>query len=553
LLAAFALPLSQPTYSALAQSDGSVVSDQESEEPVDPPTDIPLPTDTPVPPPTDTPVPPPTEAPAPTDVPATATQEPSATEQPVRAAAVTPSSTPVHVFQVGDLIAARVNVNCRVGPSTGTTSVTVIPKGALQAYVIEDEATVGTSGWIKLQLDEGLTRQCYSATSYFNLITEGNAIPPTAAPTNTPTATLTPTTTLTPTQTRTPSITPSRAPQFLAGDLAAANTRVNCRVSPSGVILTVIATGQVSYVITSEFRDGSYDWIQLQLTDTQTTRCYAVAKYFSVTSHGNPIPATFGPSVTPTATITRTPSLTPSRTPSNTPTSTSTPTLTGSETATPTSTVTDTPTQTLTPTITNTPTQTSTASNTPDATNTAPPTYRNLHGGDIARASTSINCRASNSAQANIVWILGQNDQVIVLTDPVNANGYYWSQVRPLGTNKQCYAVAQYLDLVQAGGGLTPTPTATGSAEAAGPYHVGDIIETTTTVNLRTDAGTSFPIVTTVSSRTQGSVLSSSSRRVGSTGLMCSSRAAPDGSRPSTRTWWRIPPRPPARTPPVPS
>jgi uncharacterized protein YraI len=182
--------------------------------------------------------------------------------------------------------------------------------------------------------------------------------------------------------------------------------------------------------------------------------------------------------------------------------------LTGSETATMTPTVTDTPTQTLTPTITNTPTETPTASNTPDATNTATPTYRNLHAGDIAKATTSINCRVSNSAQANISWILAQNDRVVVLTDPVDGNGYYWSQVRPLGTNKQCYVVANYLDVVEAGGGLTPTPTATGSAEAAGPYKVGDIVETTASTNVRTDAGTNFPIVITVSSRTQGTVLS---------------------------------------------
>jgi len=152
--------------------------------------------------------------------------------------------------------------------------------------------------------------------------------------------------------------------------------------------------------------------------------------------------------------------------------------------------------------VTNTPT------NTPLATNTATPTYRDLHAGDIAKASTSTNCRVSNSSQSDIVWILNTNDRVVVLTDPENANGYYWSKVRPMGTNKECFVAAQYLDLVESGGGFTPTPTATGSAEAAGPYKVGDIIQTTTRVNLRLDAGTNFAIVTTIESGVQGTVLS---------------------------------------------
>ena len=162
-------------------------------------------------------------------------------------------------------------------------------------------------------------------------------------------------------------------------------------------------------------------------------------------------------------------------------------------------TITLTPTETLTPTVTNTPTETLVATLTPT------PTYRNIHAGDLVGANQSVNCRSSNSAQATITRIVAKNERAIVLTDPVNANGYWWSKIRPLGTSVECFVVAQYLDVLQAGGGLTPTVS--GTVTTGGPYKVGDIIQTTTTVNMRTDAGTNNPIVTTISSKTTGTVM----------------------------------------------
>ncbi len=416
LLATFALPLLEPTYSVAAQNDGSVVSDQDGEEqteaPTETPTDIPPPTDTPVPPPTDTPVPPPTDTAVPTDVPATATQESSATGEPVQAAAVTPSSTPRPHYEIGDLIEARVRVNCRATSSTAGAVVKVIDTN--ERVYVYGTAEVGPNyDWLPVQLTDAATTRCYSASNYFRLISSGNAIPPVS----TATATITPT----------PSRTPSRTP------------------SP---------------------------------TKSPT------------------------PSMTPSETATATETMVPSDTP------TETPTLTGSETATPTFTPTETPTETLTPTLTSTATSTRTPSITPSASVTLTPTYRNIRAGDLAKANTSVNCRDSNSASATVTWIIGQNEQVAVLSDPINANGYYWSQVRPLGTTKQCYVAVTFLDLVKTGGGLTPTPSSTGSAEAAGPYKVGDVIQTTVNVNVRTDAGTNFPIVKTISANTSGTVLS---------------------------------------------
>jgi lipoprotein-anchoring transpeptidase ErfK/SrfK/uncharacterized protein YraI len=101
--------------------------------------------------------------------------------------------------------------------------------------------------------------------------------------------------------------------------------------------------------------------------------------------------------------------------------------------------------------------------------------------------------------------VLAVNDKAIVTADPANANGYYWAKIRPLGTNTECFVVAQYLDVLQAGGGLTPTVS--GTATTGGPYKVGDIISTTTTVNLRTDAGTNNPIVRSISSNSTGTVM----------------------------------------------
>jgi uncharacterized protein YraI len=504
LVAGFALPMLEPSYAVVAEDDGSAVSDQVLDEPVEEPTDVPLPTDTPVPPPpTDTPVPPPTDTTVPTVAPS-ATQEPSATEEPaVIPAADTSTATVAPEFHVGDLISARVNVNCRLTPEG--TVVKVIMKGD-QAFVITEAQAEGNYEWLQLQLVDAGTTQCYSAKRYFTLISEGNEIPPTAAPTNTATATSPAS------PTRTPTRTPTKVAQYQAGDLVSANVAVNCRVTPNGNIQTVISKSQQAYVITSEQPGGSYDWIELQLTDTAHTQCYSVSRYFTVVSHGNQIPVT----ITPSRTATSTPTLTPTRSPTSTPTATptlpptetptATPTLTGSETATPTSTPSNTPTETLTPTQTMTPTQTSTPTVTPDATLTATPTYRDLHVGDLVKANQSVNCRVSNSVDSDISQILAVNDQAAVLSDPAQANGYYWSKIRPLGSKIECYIAANYLDLVKAGGAFTPTPAST--VESAGPYKVGDIIETTTSVNMRTDAGTNFPIVKTISSGTQGTVLS---------------------------------------------
>ena len=202
LLAALAIPAIEPTYSALAQ-DGSAVSGQEGEEPSEAPTEVP--TDIP-PPPTDVPtdVPPPTEVP-PTDVPPTEVPPPptdtsvpsvtpSSTDVPVIPAADTATSSPsitattAPVFQVGDLVSAKVNVNCRETAVSGL-SVRVIMK-TVQAYVIEAPVNYGSDGdWIKVQIADATTLQCYTATRYFNLVSSGNAIPGTITPT--PTVTLT--------------------------------------------------------------------------------------------------------------------------------------------------------------------------------------------------------------------------------------------------------------------------------------------------------------------------------------------------------------------------
>ncbi|MCC6675460.1 MAG: L,D-transpeptidase family protein [Thermomicrobiales bacterium] len=519
LLAAVALPVVEPTYSAFAQPEGSVVSDPDGGDSAEqPPADEPVATETPVPPlPSETPVPP-SETPIPpsTDTPEPpATLEPSATDVPVEPAVAT--STPVKDFQTGDLVATTLRLNCRDIASTSGSSVLTILEQNQQVFVVEPAQEADGFNWIKVQLQDDATTRCFAVDQYLKLIQANVGVPPTASPTGIPTETLTPSVTNTPTETLTPSVTstPSNTPiatpykNLKTGDVVVANTRINCRDLPTtsgSTVLIVIAAGQQVYIVESAQASDGYDWVKVQLSDAATTQCYLAAQFVGLLSSGVGVP----PTITPT------PTNTPTLTPSATPTVTETPTITLTPTETLTPTITLTPTETLTPTVTLTPTETltptvtSTPSNTPVATITSTPTYRDLHVGDIGKANQSLNCRVSNSTAADILLVLDPNNHVVILTDPVYANGYYWSKVRVMGTTKECYATAMFIDLVQSGGGFTPTPatSVTATVEAAGPYKVGDIIETTNSVNVRLGGGTNFGIVGTVNAKTKGTVLS---------------------------------------------
>lgn len=319
------------------------------------------------------------------------------------------------------------------------------------------------------------------------------------------------------TETATPSATATPYKNLHAGDLVAANTRVNCRdgASTSGTnVLIVLAKGDQAIVLAEPQRSGGYDWVKL-LKLGQTQECWVAAQYLDLIQSGYGLPtATSTPTntITPTPTITNTPTKTATATATSTATATETPTetptLTGSETATPTPTETLTPTQTLTPTLTSTPTATLTPTATPDATLTPTPTYRNLHAGDLVGTNQSTNCRVSNSTTSNIVRSLNLNDRAVVLSDPAYANGYNWVKIRPLGSKTECYVAGNYLDVIQPGYAFSPTPSPSPSGTVTvGPYKVGDTIVTTSSVNMRTAAGTTNPIVASISSGTKGTVM----------------------------------------------
>jgi uncharacterized protein YraI len=505
LLATLVLPALQPTYSAFAQEDGTDLTEQEVEEPPVPtdvpPTEIPIPTDIP---PSETPIPPPPTA---TNTEVVAPVEPSATEEPVGPAATdAATSTPFKNLNIGDRFQTTARVNCRITPSTSAGVVKVTSNGE-QGVVLEPAQRIGSFDWIKVQLLDPQTTQCYLAAQYVELVEAGYGIPPTVTPT------------VQPTQTRTPVATPYK--NLKPGDRVVATSSVNCRVGPStgSAVVTLVATGSYAYIVEGPQRSGGYDWAKVQLPNAMTTQCYLAAQYVSLSQSGVGIPPTITPTAsrTPVATSTPTRTSTATLTPSNTatatetltPSNTPTATLTPTETLTPT--ITNTPTETLTPTITNTPTETftptvtNTPTNTLEATLTPTPTYRNIHAGDLVGASQSVNCRSTNSASASISRVLEKNERAIVLTDPANANGYWWSKIRPLGTTIECFVVAQYLDVIQAGGGITPT--AAGTVTPTGPFKTGDIIETTASVNMRTDAGTNNPIIATLSSKTTGTVM----------------------------------------------
>lgn len=392
LLAAAALPAIQPTYSALAQPEGSVVSGPEGEEPspteeippTEAPTEVPAPTEPPIPTATNTDVPP-TAEPSATDEPVLPAE--TATAAPTNSATTEPSSTPYKNFAYGDRFVTTARVNCRIGPSVADQVIKVAYNGE-QGVFLEYAIQAGGHDWIKVQFLDAATTQCFLAGKYVNLVEAGYGVPPTITPTPSNTATSTVTSTAT-------------------------------------------------------------------ATETATT------------------------TLTPTVTTTPTETLTP--------------------------TITLTPTETLTPTVTQTATVTNTPTNTLVATLTSTPTYRNIHVGDIVAANQSINCRTSSSTSGSVVRVLEKNERAVVLADPASTGGYWWSKIRPMGTSSECYVVAQYLDVIQAGGGVTPTVS--GTVTTGGPYKVGDIIQTTVTVNLRTGPGTTNPVVKTISSKTTGTVM----------------------------------------------
>ncbi|MCO5221086.1 MAG: hypothetical protein M9947_05800 [Thermomicrobiales bacterium] len=228
ILAALALPAFQPSYSVLAQADGSVVSEQQEEQEPAEPTEVPPPPTEAPPPPTDVP-PPPTEVPPPptdipTDVPATEPPAPTVTSEVVLPAdtevatsTVTETSTleatatPYKDLRYGSLVRTTARVNCRIGPSTGEAVVTITANGD-QAVVLTDPMQSGGFDWVQVQLLNAETNQCYLAAQYLTLLEQDYPVPATITPTATASNTSTPTETLTPTITNTPTQTPIATP-----------------------------------------------------------------------------------------------------------------------------------------------------------------------------------------------------------------------------------------------------------------------------------------------------------------------------------------------------
>lgn len=467
-------------------TNGWVASDWIVKTGVASPTATPTVTRTPTPTrtPADTRTPTITNTPTVTDTPTetltpTVTSTPSITstpsETPTASVTPTPSRTPTITptppggFGPGDIVEARVTINFRQTP--GGTIIGQLPAGTrmlvtgtgltASGYFFIPVRHDGTNGWV--------------ASEFVTKVGVATGTPtrtPSLTPTVTQTATETQTPTVTPsvTVTRTPSPTVTPVGGFGAGDLVRVTQAVNLRPSagtsgtpiatlPSGAVLLVTGTGQFAsgYFFIPVVYNGLTGWV--------------ASDYVVKIGVATP---------TATATVTRTPS--------------STPTRTATATVTPTPTITRTPTSSATPTLT---------------------PIGGFGNGDIVRTNTSVNFRNVPSLSGTILAVLPSGTDLLVTGLGGSAEGYFWIPVRHLGTDG--WIVAIYVTKI---GVATSTPSATATLEisttpsatptitatpTAGPggFLPGDVAHTTTSVNLRIDAGTSSTIITTLPKDTQ--------------------------------------------------
>jgi len=311
--------------------------------------------------------------------------------------------------------------------------------------------------------------------------------------TSTPTSTATPTNTASPTQTRTPTRTgtPTNTPtatrtatasatptnpggvKFMAGDSVRVTAIVNMRAtaSTSGVLVAQLPVGTTGFVLAGPTAANSYIWYRIQtgagtgwVIQNNVVETAPLATF-------TPVP----PTATPTASATRTPTPVPTDTATGTP---------------PTATATNTPAPTNTLAPTNTPAPSNTAapaSNTPAATATAGGAYI---PGDSIVTTASVNMRATASTSGTLVRTLASGTFAAILSGPTVANGYTWWRVNTV--NGAGWVAANFI--------AKTTWAAAASIRIrsdAGGY-----------VNMRDAAGTSASIVKSLTSGTNGTVVS---------------------------------------------
>ncbi|CAN5566313.1 hypothetical protein BH23CHL5_BH23CHL5_00950 [soil metagenome] len=283
----------------------------------------------------------------------------------------------------------------------------------------------------------------------------------TATVTNTATATKTATATNTPLPTSTASVTPPPG-GLVPGDLVRTTANLNMRSSPGtgSPITAVLPNGTQATVLSFGVVNGPYTWFQINAPGFGTGW---VAGAF-LTKIG-----------VATATSTVGPSSTPTTGPSATATATRTPT----------------PVASVTPTV----------------------PAGGFIPGDIVRTTANLNMRSGAGTGNPIIATLPVNTQATVLSFGTVSGAYTWYQVNAgsFGTGwvagafltKVGTAAATAIPSATTAAGPTNTPTT-----VPGFWAASSTVSTTDPVNMRTGAGTTFTIITTLPAGTTCTILS---------------------------------------------
>lgn len=149
---------------------------------------------------------------------------------------------------------------------------------------------------------------------------------------------------------------------------------------------------------------------------------------------------------------------------------------------------------------------TSTRTPSPTATATRTPTQTSVPGGafvagDSVRATTAVNLRSSPAITGGLLQTLASGATGTVLAGPISANGYAWYQLQIAGTTG--WAAGQFFAKTT---GTPPTATRTATVPS-GTIQLGDTVRTTSAANIRSGAGLSAAILTTLPVDTTGTVL----------------------------------------------
>jgi uncharacterized protein YgiM (DUF1202 family) len=133
-----------------------------------------------------------------------------------------------------------------------------------------------------------------------------------------------------------------------------------------------------------------------------------------------------------------------------------------------------------------------------DGGGTPPPPAGKFQVNDTFRVTQTTNLRSSGTTSGSVVSTMTVGTTGTVLGGPTSANGYTWWNVR-LSNGTTGWCIENWL--VETTGGGTPPPT------GGGMFENGDAIRVTERANLRTGAGTSNSVITTLQVGQTGTVI----------------------------------------------